>query len=95
MPLSFRERQAVLHELAQRHQTASKKEKGRILDQAEELLGYHRREGGGPDSPPKPTGAQAALWRGGEGGPPPRVGREEFCFRQTPSAVPAGDRADP
>ncbi|MDR5703260.1 MAG: hypothetical protein QN198_06620, partial [Armatimonadota bacterium] len=42
MPLSFRERQAVLHELAQRYQTASKKEKGRILDQAEELLGLDR-----------------------------------------------------
>lgn len=62
MPLNFRERQAVLRELALRYQTASKKGKRRILDQAVELLGSHR------------GSAARVLRRGKEEGatPPPK-----------------------
>lgn len=42
VPLTLRERQAVVRELATRYRAAGKKEKGRILDQAEEVLGYNR-----------------------------------------------------
>lgn len=40
--VNLRERQAVVRELAARYRAASKKEKGRIVDQAQELLGYNR-----------------------------------------------------
>ena len=42
VPLALRERQVVVRELAERYRGADKNEKGRILDQTEELLGYNR-----------------------------------------------------
>ena len=42
MPLAFKERQAVLRELAQRYGKARKSEKGALLDEATKLLGYNR-----------------------------------------------------
>ncbi len=42
MPLSFKERQAVLSELEQRYRKASRGKKSLLLDEAEELVGLHR-----------------------------------------------------
>lgn len=42
MPLNFRERQAVIKELAKQYRGSTKKEKGQLIDQLQSLAGFNR-----------------------------------------------------